>query len=155
MKSPRPVKICLAASAGGHLSQLMKLMEGLAGYETVCITTSQMVQESLGRLGRVYVVGECNRRSPYRVLKVLLRCIRVIFRERPDVLISTGAAAGCMACYLGKMSGAKVIWVDSIANVKHLSLSGMMVRYIADVFLVQWPELANQYENVEYAGTLI
>ena len=86
---------------------------------------------------------------------MLLKCIHAVFKERPDVLISTGAAAGCMACYLGKILGAKVIWVDSIANVKHLSLSGRMVRYIADMFLVQWPELVNQYKNVEYAGTLI
>ena len=155
MKTQGPIKICLAASAGGHLCQILKLTEGLRDYRVVCITTNKMVQETLCKFGRVYVVGECNRQHPYRVLKVLLRCIRAVFKERPDVLISTGAAAGCIACYLGKMLGAKVIWVDSITNVKHLSLSGMMVRYIADMFLVQWPELVNQYKDVEYAGTLI
>jgi UDP-N-acetylglucosamine:LPS N-acetylglucosamine transferase len=79
----------------------------------------------------------------------------VIFKERPDVVISTGAAAGCLVCFLSKLFGAKVVWVDSITNVERISLSGRMVRYISDLFLVQWPELARQYSNVEYVGAVI
>ena len=60
-----------------------------------------------------------------------------------------------MVCFLGKLLGAKVIWIDSITNVERISLSGRMVRYISDLFLVQWPELAEQYENVEYVGEVI
>jgi len=71
------------------------------------------------------------------------------------VVISTGAAAGCMTCFLSKLIGAKVVWIDSITNVKRISLSGRMVRYIADIFLTQWPEIAEQYSNVEYVGTVI
>ena len=89
------------------------------------------------------------------MITVLFKCINVILHERPKVVISTGAAAGCIVCFLGKMLGAKVIWIDSITNVKRLSLSGRMVRYIADLFLVQWPELAEKYKNVEYAGQII
>ena len=69
-------------------------------------------------------------------VKVLLRCIGIVFKERPDVVISTGAAAGCILCLLGKMRGAKVIWIDSITNVERISLSGRMVRHVADLFLV-------------------
>ncbi|MHC4568330.1 MAG: hypothetical protein ACYTE3_21520, partial [Planctomycetota bacterium] len=104
--------------------------------------------------GRVYVVGECNRLYPARVVRVLVRCIKILFREKPDVVISTGAAAGCMLCLLGKMSHAKVVWIDSITNVERISLSGRMVRRIADLFLVQWPDLVNRYEKVEFAGAL-
>jgi hypothetical protein len=53
------------------------------------------------------------------------------------------------------MLGAKVIWLDSITNVRDLSMSGRMVRRIADLFLVQWPELAARYKNAEYIGTVI
>jgi len=100
-------------------------------------------------------VGECNREHLLRVILVLMRCIGVILRERPNVVISTGAAVGCIVCYLGKLLGAKVIWIDSIANVEWISLSGRMVRHIADLFLVQWPELAERYSNVEYVGAAI
>jgi len=86
---------------------------------------------------------------------VLFRCIRIVLQERPDVLISTGAAPGCMVCFLGKITGAKVIWIDSITNIERISLSGRMVRYIANLFLVQWPELAQRQKGIEYVGTLI
>ena len=155
VKNKGKLRICLAASAGGHISQLLKLAESWDGYETFCVTTTQVVRDKLSRFGEVYVVGECNREHPIRVISVLLRCIRIMLRQRPDVVISTGAAAGCMLCFLGKMIGAKVVWVDSITNVERLSLSGRMVRYIADLFLVQWPELAGRYKRVEFVGTVV
>jgi len=151
----KQLRICLAASAGGHISQLLKLAESWNGYETFCVTTTEVVRDKLSKFGGVYVVGECNRQHPVRVIKVLLGCIRIAFRERPDVVISTGAAAGCMLCLLGKMLGAKIIWIDSITNVERISLSGRMVRYVADLFLVQWPELAGRYKKVEYVGAVV
>jgi len=151
----KELRICLAASAGGHISQLLKLAESWNGHKTFCVTTTEVVKDKLSKFGRVYVVGECNRQHPVRVVRVLLRCINVAFKERPDVVISTGAAAGCMLCLLGKILGAKVIWIDSITNVERISLSGKMVLYIADLFLVQWPELASRYKRVEFVGAVV
>ncbi|MFC1793990.1 PssD/Cps14F family polysaccharide biosynthesis glycosyltransferase [Planctomycetota bacterium] len=151
----KQLKICLAASAGGHISQLLKLAASWNGYETFCVTTTEVVRNKLNKLGEVYVVGECNRQHPIRVITVLLRCLRIVSKERPDVVISTGAAAGCMLCFLGKIFGAKVVWIDSITNVERISLSGRMVRYVADLFLVQWPELAGRYKKIEFVGTVV
>ena len=149
------MKICLAGSAGGHLSQLLKIASAWSGYEVCWITTTEVVRASLGEAGNVHVVGECNRQHPVRVLRVFLRCLRILRRERPDVVISTGAAPGCMAAILGHLAGAKVIWLDSITNVNRLSLSGRLVRPFADLFLVQWPALARKYRGVEYVGAVI
>jgi len=149
------LRVCLTASAGGHLTQLLKLSESWQGYETFCVTTSEVIRERLQEYGKAYTVGECNREHSLWVILVLIRCINVILHERPDVVISTGAAVGCITCFLGKLLGAKVAWLDSITNVERISLSGRMVRHIADLFLVQWPELAEQYSNVEYVGTVI
>lgn len=149
------LRVCLVASAGGHLSQLLKLMESWKGHRSFCMTTTAVVLEGLRKHGRVYVIGECNRQHPLRVIKILLRCIRIILREKPHVVISTGAAMGCITCFQAKLIGAKVVWIDSITNVERISLSGRMVRCIADVFLVQWPALAKQYRNVEYVGAVI
>jgi len=149
------MKICLAASAGGHLTQLLRLQSAWNSHNTFCVTTSDVVLEKLQKYGKVYVVGECNRQHPLKVLLVLTRCIRIILKERPDVVISTGAAVGCIMCFLGKVIGAKIVWVDSITNVDRLSLSGRLVRRIADLFLAQWQQLAEQYKNIEYAGKII
>ena len=114
-----------------------------------------VVRDNLQTSGNIYIVGECNRQHPIKVLKVFLRCLRITLKEKPNVVISTGAAAGCIICFLAKLSGADIIWIDSITNVEKISLSGRMVRYIADLFLVQWPELTQKYDNVEFIGAVI
>jgi UDP-N-acetylglucosamine:LPS N-acetylglucosamine transferase len=103
----------------------------------------------------VYVVGESNREQPLKVLRVLARCVGIVLRERPDVIVSTGAAHGCLLCLLAKLAGARVVWIDSIANVERLSLSGRLVRPFADVVISQWPEVAAAYRGVEYHGALV
>ncbi len=154
MKKRVSPKICLAASAGGHLTQLRKITQAWSERSTFWVTTGDMVARSFDNR-KVYAVGECNRKHPFRLLEVLARCVIIILRERPDIVISTGAAPGCLMCLLGKLLGAKVIWVDSITNVERLSLSGRLVRPFADLFLVQWPELAKRYPNAEYIGAVI
>jgi len=149
------LKIALVASAGGHLAQLRALSDSWKGYAMFWITTTRVVHDSLRKEGCVYVVGECNRRHPFHVLPVLLRCMRAVAREKPSVVISTGAAAGCLTCFLAKLRGAKVVWIDSITNVKGISLSGRMVRPIADLFLVQWEDLAQEYSGTEFVGAVI
>lgn len=151
----KKLRVCLVSSAGGHTSQLLEVADSWKGNDVCWVTTSDVIKEKLSKYGKVYVVGECNREQLWRVFVVLMRCIRIVFRERPDVVISTGAASGCMVCFLSKLFGAKIVWIDSITNVYRLSLSGRLVRRIADLFLVQWPELAEKYNNVEYAGALI
>lgn len=149
------IKICLASSAGGHLTQLLKLDECWSGHQIFFITTSNIVSDKLSNIAKVYVTGECNRNHPVLLLKALIRCTKAVWKEKPDVVISTGAATGCIACFLGKCLGAKVIWLDSITNVDHLSMSGRLTRHIANLFLVQWPKLAQKYKNVEYMGAVI
>jgi UDP-N-acetylglucosamine:LPS N-acetylglucosamine transferase len=151
------VKMLLAASAGGHLDELLGAEGGWRGHDVVFVTTGRMVAERLReRCGvPVYVVGESNRQHPLKVFRVLASCIVIVLRERPDVVISTGAAHGCLLSLLGKLMGAKVVWIDSIANVERLSLSGRIVRPFADLVISQWPEVAATYCGVEYHGALV
>ncbi|NLW84225.1 MAG: hypothetical protein GXY41_07485 [Phycisphaerae bacterium] len=151
----KSLKICLVASAGGHLSQLLSLVPVWEGHQVVCVSTGLMVQEKLQAIGTTYIVGECNRQQPVKTLGVMVKCLKIVWNERPSVVLSTGAAAGFLVCFWGKLFGAKVIWVDSIANAEKLSMSGRMIRPFADVILSQWPDVAAKYPKVEYAGELI
>ena len=85
----------------------------------------------------------------------MVKTFLVIKKERPSVVISTGAAPGLMCCFWGKLFGARVIWLDSIANTEKLSMSGRLVRPWADLILSQWEDVAVKYSNVEYAGAVI
>lgn len=155
-KRPEKLRVCLVASAGGHMMQLLKLSNCWAPYEVSYVSTMDLVAKKLEKHGRVYITGECNRQHPFKSLLVLARCTRIALKEQPDVVISTGAAPGCMLCLVSKIIlGTKIIWVDSIANVERLSLSGWIVRPFADLILTQWPELSEHYDNVEYVGAII
>ncbi len=148
-------KVALVASAGGHLSQLRRVAKAWSGLPTFWVTSGRMVSGSLGENAKVYAVGECNRQHPMRVIGVLARCIVIALKERPDIVISTGAAPGCLMILLGKLLGAKAVWLDSVTNVERPSLSGRLVRPFADLFLVQWPELVEKYPKAEYVGAVI
>jgi len=149
------LRIGLIASSGGHLSQLLKLSDAWRGYDVFYVVTTDVVKAKLGADKRVYVAGECNREYPRRVLKSFWVCLGVIRRERPAVVLSTGAAIGCLSCLIGRVLGAKVIWVDSITNVDRMSLSGRIVRRIASLCVVQWPDLAVKYPGTEYLGNIV
>lgn len=148
-------KICLAASAGGHLTQLLRLVKCCREYDTVFVSTSSVVASVLSELGKTYIIGECNRIRPFKSIKVLIRSIAIIKNEKPDYILSTGSGPCCILCLTAKIFGARVIWVDSIANIERLSLSGKIIRPFADLFLTQWPELADVKTKIEFQGTVI
>jgi len=149
------MKICLAASAGGHLSQLLSLGPVWEGVEVVCVSTGEVVREKLETIGKAYIVGECNREHPFKTIGVMWKCLRIVLREKPNVVLSTGAAPGFLVCFWGKLCGAKIIWLDSIANTESLSMSGRLIRPFADLILSQWRDVAAKYPNVEYVGEAI
>jgi UDP-N-acetylglucosamine:LPS N-acetylglucosamine transferase len=149
------VKVCLAASAGGHLTQLYRVVPACFGHDYFIVTTKEGAQDPSRSSARVYYVGWANRNHPYLLLKVFLRCLRLILSERPDVLISTGAAVGCVLAIQMKALGKRVIWVDTISHTEYLTLSGRIVRYFSDEFLVQWPDLVEKYPGTKYVGSIL
>ena len=148
-------KICLAASAGGHLMQLLKVADSWQGRDVFYVSTVPVVADKLEKLGKTYIVGECNRQHPVRTFLVMMRCLKIVLKERPDVVISTGAAPGLLLCVLARIFLAKIVWLDSIANTEKLSMSGRMIRPFANLILSQWPDVAAKYKNVEYVGAVI
>ena len=154
-KQRENLRICAAASTGGHLSQLLKLSKSWEKYDVFYVSTLESVNQKLQKLSRFYITGECNREHPLQVMQVFKKCIKIILKEKPDVVISTGAAPPCLLCLVGKLFGAKIIWIDSIANVERLSLSGRIIKPFADLILTQWPELANRHQKLEYVGSVI
>lgn len=151
----KKLKLCFAASSGGHLEQLLKISATLQNYDVFYVSSLNVALGRLKKYGTSYIVGECNRQHPFKTISVFFRCLRIAYRERPDVVISTGAAPGFLMCMADRIFGSKVIWVDSIANTHRLSMSGRMTAPFANLILTQWPEVANRYTNVEYAGELI
>jgi hypothetical protein len=154
-KQPR---LCVGASAGGHLNQLIRLLESAADWPfrpSFCVTTMDELAPQLRQYAPTHVLGECNRQHPLLAVRVLLKAIRLVATERPDVVVTTGALPLAMLCFAAKLTGSRVVWIDSIANTERLSMSGFFVHLFADLVVVQWPELASKYRNAVYAGTIL
>jgi UDP-N-acetylglucosamine:LPS N-acetylglucosamine transferase len=152
------LKVIVGASSGGHTNELLALLEyvDIWPYQpTAFVTTRQLLYPRYSALGRTYVISECNRESPISAVKVLWETLRIAFTERPDVLITTGAMPLAILATVVKLFGGKVIWIDSIAQVSSMSLSGKWVRRFADLCLVQRPHLAEDDERVEFVGALL
>jgi UDP-N-acetylglucosamine:LPS N-acetylglucosamine transferase len=66
---------------------------------------------------------------------------RIVAGLRPDVVVSTGAAPGYFALRFGRLFGARTLWIDSIANVEEVSLSGRRIAPYVDAALTQWKHL--------------
>ena len=152
------LKICYVASSGGHLSEIMAL-DGLdADYNSILITEKTQFKPNAWQK-RIYTVPAVNRNNKLVCLLKLcvIACIAlfVFLKERPDIIISTGALMCCPICLLGKIMGKKFIYIESIARVYSGSATGFWAYKHADLFLVQWESLLEIYPNAVYAGRLI
>jgi UDP-N-acetylglucosamine:LPS N-acetylglucosamine transferase len=134
-------KILAVSSSGGHWIELLRLRPAFNGHNVVYITTQK---DSQGQVPgeRLYIVPDANQRTKLRLIITLVCVFLLVARERPDVVISTGAAPGYFAVRFGKWFGARTLWLESIANAEELSLSTKLVRPYADLLLTQWPHMA-------------
>lgn len=138
----KPRKILAVASGGGHWIQLMRLNKAFDGCKVVYVSTHQGYEKVVDG-ARFYKVSDGNRWSKMKLLKMALELRKIIRIEKPDVIITTGAAPGLFALLWGRLSGSRTIWLDSIANVEIISLSGRIVKAFAHFHLTQWEDLAS------------
>ena len=147
-----PRKVLAVSSGGGHWVQLLRLSSAFRGLEVVFATTDQMYAEEVPG-HRLHVIPDATRWDRGAVLRLAWAVTRIVVLERPDVVISTGAAPGVFSMIVGRILGARTIWVESAANVERLSLSGRLVRPFAALRLTQWPHLTRT-GGPHYAGRL-
>lgn len=147
----RPV--LAVSSGGGHWVQLIRLRLAFDGHEVVFVTVNEAYRSDVAR-ARFYSIHDATRWNKFGLLKMALQLTWILLRERPRVVISTGAAPGYFALRIGKWLGARTVWLDSIANVEKLSLSGQHVRKYADLWLTQWPHLARP-EGPHFIGGIL
>lgn len=146
------MKIIAIASGGGHWVQLQRVMPAFQNNEIIYISTHSSFAETVND-HLFYTVPDASRWNKIKLILVAYRVFRIVIMNKPDVIISTGAAPGVMGVIAGRLIGAKTIWLDSIANVENISLSCRLVLKIADRVYTQWPYL--QTKNIKYAGSVI
>lgn len=151
------LKLCVGASSGGHTNELMQLLAHASWWPrpAVAVTTLEILRPQFEALGPTTVIGEAHRYKPWAAAGVLIQAFRFAWRERPDVIVTTGSMPLAMVSIFIKLFGGKVVWIDSVAQMEKLSMSGNLVRRFADRCFAQWPSVAAQHESVTYAGELL
>jgi beta-1,4-N-acetylglucosaminyltransferase len=148
------LSICLAASDGGHLTDLLQLGRETCGEHRVFYLTHRTA--TTVELSDAYLVEKIGV-SLWRLFLASLTTLRVFWHERPDVVISTGAEIALPAFYLGKLLfRARLVYVECSGVTAHPTRTGRLVYPIADLFLVQWETLLRYYgSRARYVGGLI
>jgi UDP-N-acetylglucosamine--N-acetylmuramyl-(pentapeptide) pyrophosphoryl-undecaprenol N-acetylglucosamine transferase len=131
-----------AASAGGHLDLLLRLQrEAFPGAEPVWVTSRTARGAKLAEdRPRVRLLPEFGR-SPLRMLANLRAALRIVIRERPRMVVTSGAGVVAPLCALARLSGARLVFVETMARVKGPSRTARLLSPLADTVIVQWPEL--------------
>jgi UDP-N-acetylglucosamine:LPS N-acetylglucosamine transferase len=146
-------KIMAVASIGGHWIQLLRIAKPMEQeYEVVYLCTHPKCQTMVeGR--KFYLMRDFSRWDAWKLTPVFFRLMGIIIKERPKAIITTGAAPGLACLLAGKMLFRKTIWIDSIANVQHLSASGRLARRFVSKIYTQWGDLAT--DKVAFAGNIL
>lgn len=149
-------RLLAVSSGGGHWVELMRLLPAILDLDLAFVTVNESYRAELSNIPgcRFYCVNDVTRWNKIRWLQTAFQILRILIKERPDFVLSTGALSGYMALRLGKLFGAKTIWVDSIANVEELSSSGQRIGRHADLWLTQWEHLAKN-GGPKYHGAIL
>lgn len=134
------MKVCLACSAGGHLTELLQLSPAWNELNVFFVTDGRAKITGLHKKEKVFFVV-VPRRNPLNFLKNFFESLKIFFREKPDVVISTGADVAIPICLIAKLFGKKVVFIESFCRTDKPSLSAKIMYPFADLFYVQWPEL--------------
>jgi len=156
MKNHNELKICFAASSGGHLEELYRLSGVIEGRNCFLITEkSDFFEDSV--FDRAYYVKQINRKQVSflpRFALLLFQSYRILRKEKPNCIITTGALMGFAVALVGKLMRKKIVYIESFARVDTASLTGKLIHPIADLFIVQWEEGLRFFSKAVYGGMI-
>ncbi len=147
-------KICFVASSGGHWEELMCLKSIFEEYDALFVTEAGGQAQDFTN-DNIYLLSQINRHERnffVKFIKLFLDAIRIITKEKPELVVTTGALIAYPFCLCAKLQGAKIIYIESFARVYEKSLTGKLVYPIADLFLVQWETMLKCYPKAKYVG---
>jgi UDP-N-acetylglucosamine:LPS N-acetylglucosamine transferase len=147
--------VLLVCSSGGHLLELFALSDAWEGRSRAWVTFDKSDARSLLRDERVVFAHWPTERNVFNLVRNFVLAWRLTRRLRPRVVISTGAGIAVPFSWVGRLRGARVVYIESLARIEEPSLSCRLLKPVADRIYVQWPELRETLEDAHYAGTVV
>ena len=147
------MKLLFACNPGGHFTEMIFLKEAFEGHDTVFLTYEN--PNTMTFPFKIYTIKIIDTNF-LAMLQSFLRIFIIIKKEKPKIIISTGAEIAIPVFIIGKLMRIKMVYIESWCRVKTKSGAGRIAYYLADVFLVQWPGLVKIYgKKAIYEGAVI
>lgn len=152
-------KVIFVSSSGGHFSEILRLEKLFNEYDYILVTEKTDItydyKDKYNMQFLKYGPNKNKLKYIWTIIYNVFKCISIIVSYKPETIITTGAQVGGIMCFIGKLFGKKIIYIESLAKIDSLSVTGRNVYKFADKFYVQWETLANKYEKAEYIGRLM
>lgn len=146
------MKVCLVGSSGGHMNHLYLLKPFWKDKDRFWVTFDKEDARSLLQGEKVYPCYFPTNRNIKNLIKNTFLAFKVIRKERPKIIISTGAAVAVPFFYIGKIYGAKTIYIEVFDRIDSPTMTGKIVYPITDIFIVQWEEMKKVYPKAINLG---
>ncbi len=153
-KKIEEIKICLVGSSGGHLTHLYQLKKFWENKNRFWVTFDKEDARSILENEKVYNCYYPTNRNLKNLIKNTFVALKVLRKEKPDIIISSGAAIAVPFFYLGKIFGAKTIYIEVFDRIDKPTLTGKLVYPVTDKFIVQWEEMKKVYKKAENFGSI-
>ena len=147
------MKIALVCSQGGHLTEILFLMDAFKGHDTFFITYTNVRTNQLEY--KKYLIEEIGT-DIWKMIKAFFEIFRILKKEKPKLIVSTGPEIAIPAIILARFMKIKTIYIESWCRVKTKSGTGKILYYLSNYFLVQWPDLLKKYgKRARFEGAVI
>lgn len=150
------MKLCLVCSHGGHLTQMMRLLDAFKGHRYFFVTFKSDTVSDLKCAYFIKFEG-WDIKGKILLIKTFFAAFKILTKERPDIIITTGAGEIAVPfCYIGKLLGIRIIFIETFSRINTPSAAGRIIYPIADLFLIQWKSLFDKYgRKAKYWGQVI
>ena len=148
------MKVCLVGSSGGHLTHLYMLKPFWKDKNRFWVTFDKEDARSLLEGEKMYPCYFPTNRNVKNLILNTVLAWKVLRNEKPDLIISSGAAVALPFFYLGKLFGAKLIYIEVFDRINKATVSGKLVYPIVDKFIVEWEEMKKVYPKAINLGSI-
>jgi len=148
-------RLALVGSSGGHLAHLLALEPMWGRYDRFWVTFETEDAVSLLAGERTYWCHHPTNRNLVNLCRNTLLAMRILARERPQLIVSSGAGAALPYFWLARLFGARTAFIEVLDRIDGPTLTGRLVRRFADRVLVQWPEQQAHYPGSILVGPLL
>lgn len=148
------IKICFAASSGGHFEQLLMLKPLMQRYDSFILTEKTQYAASVPDM-QTYYLKQVNRKEKTFIPRMISNTVqswKIFKKEQPDLVICTGVLAMIPMCVIAKRKHKKLIYIESFAKVNSPTMTGKFLHKYADQFYVQWESMLEVYPDAICLG---